>query len=298
MSQYGGMKIKSLKNMLVSMFLICCMLSVTFLAVGVQSASAANYGAGVFCPNNWQPATFPNGAGDTPRELEISQEMCQLIYNYLNSYYDGTCYYYYGSLDYNQSPRNPAVTGSTYNNTLRTLEQNNNKVALFSKGHCTPWGNSNHYKLMGTEDTEAAKDNDIFLATNKARTQFAFIWHCGTALSYPVAAPYQDAYGYIGLPLAFTHNTAMTKYGTSGQAMYLGWIYRSPQFNDDIPQNTAWKYANFAEKVYWFMHKNPTWSLQYTLNYLSNAIYGKNFNQCPLYNDLIVWGNMNLTISY
>jgi hypothetical protein len=274
------------------------MLPLTLLSIGTQPANAANYGAGVFCPNNWQPAPFPNGAGDTLNELNITQQTCQLIYNYLNSYYDGTCYYYYGSLNPNQSPRNPAVTANTYNSTLRTLEQNNNKVAIFSKGHCTPWGNGNHYRLMGTENTEAATDNDIFLATNLAKTKFDFIWHCGTTLSYPVAFPYQDAYGYIGLPLAFTHQTSMTKYGTSGSAVYLGWVYQSPQFENPIPQNTAWQFANFAEKVYWFMHKNPTWSLDYTLNYLSNAIYGTNFQYCPLYNSLVVWGNMNMVLKY
>ncbi len=100
------------------------------------------------------------------------------------------------------------------------------------------------------------------------------------------------------MPLAFTHRTDLTLYATTGAAVYLGWDFLSPQFENVIPENTLWQYAYFAEKVYWFMHNYPTWTVGYTLNYLSSAIYGTSFQHCPLYNDLIVWGNMNRVLSY
>lgn len=286
------------KNMSIGVLLILSVLAIPFLSLGIQPVNAANYAAGVFCPNNWSPEPFPDGAGDTLNELSLSNQFCQMIYNHLDAHYDGTCYYHYGDLNPTQPPHSPVVYASTYYNTLTALEQNNNKVSIFSKGHCVPWGNGVHYKLLCTDDTEAATDNNIFLATNRAKNKFNFIWHCGTARSYPVAPPYSDAYGYIGIPLSFTHNVAMTKYGNSGPAVFAGWNWTSPQFETLIPENTLWNYANFAEKIYWFMHNYPTWSLGYTLNYLSNAVYGTDFQYCPRYNDLIVWGNMNMVLSY
>ncbi len=287
------------KIMSIGAILILCLLSIPVLSMGIQTASATNYGAGVFCPNNWSPDPPPNGAGDTANELSLTQQSCQYIYNYLDAHYDGTCYFYYGDTTPPNPPSNPRVYPSTYYNTLTTLEQSNNKVTVFSKGHCVPWGNGAHYELLCTDNPDVATDNSIFLATNQAKCHFDFIWHCGTSRSYPVAYPYSDAYGYIGMPLAFTHRVDMTKYGTSGPAVYAGWDWTSPQFENRIPQNTNWQWAQFATAVFYYMHNNPTWSLGTTLNYLATTIYGSaNFQSCPLNNQLVVWGNMNMVLSY
>ncbi|MGD6809859.1 MAG: hypothetical protein ACQCN3_09195 [Candidatus Bathyarchaeia archaeon] len=286
------------KIMSIGVLLILSLLSLPVLSLGIQPASAANYASGVFCPNNWSPAPPPDGAGDTGPELSLSQQACQYIHNYLNAHYDGVCYYYWGDTVPPNPPSNPRVYPSTYLNTLTSLEQANNKVTIFSKGHCVPWGSGNHYKLLCTDNPDAATDNDIFLATNQAKCKFDFIWHCGTARSYPVAPPYRDADGYIGMPLAFTHNVALTKYGSSGVAVFAGWDWRSPQFENPIPENTDWQWAQFATGVFYYMHNNPTWSLGYTLNYLSSQIYGTSFQYSPLYNSLVVWGNMNMVLSY
>jgi hypothetical protein len=148
-----------------------------------------------------------------------------------------------------------------------------------------------------TVNPDAATDNNIFLSTNQAKCRFDFIWHCGTTRSYPVAPPYRDSYGYIGMPLAFTHRVDMAKYGSSGPAVYAGWDWRSPQFENKIPQNNNWQWAQFAVGIFYYMRYNG-WSLGYTLNQLSNWIYGVDFNYSPLYNDLVVWGNMNMGLSY
>jgi hypothetical protein len=279
------------------MLLILSLLSLFVLSMGMQTANAGNYAAGVFCPNNWSPQPPPYGAGDTLNELLLSQQTCQTIYNYLNAHYDGYCYYYYGDLDPTQPPHSPIVYSSTYYNTLTTLEQNNIKVTVFSKGHCVPWGSGVHYKLLCTDNPDAATDASIFLATNQAKCKFDFIWHCGTARSYPVAPPYQDIDGHIGMPLAFTHRLDMTKYGSSGTAVYVGWDWRSPQFDEKILENQDWLWAGFAELIFYCMHYN-NWSLHYTLDILSQSIYSVDFDQCPLYNSLIVWGNTNMYLSY
>jgi hypothetical protein len=292
------------KIMSIGVLLFLALLAVSVQSFGIQTVNAGNYASGVFCPNTWSPAPPPNGAGDTANELWLSQQSCQYIHNYLDAHYDGYCYFYYGDIVPPNPPSAPyTVAPSTYYNTLVALEQSNNKVTIFSKGHCVPWWNSVHYALLCTDSTAqnpvVAPDNNIFLSTNQAKCRFDFIWHCGTARSYPVAPPYQDAYGYIGMPLAFAHNVAMTKYGNSGPAVFAGWNWASPQFETLIPQNTNWQYAQFATAVFYYMHYNPSWSLGYTLNYLARTIYGSaDFLSCPLYNQLVVWGNMNMVLSY
>ena len=89
----------------------------------------------------------------------------------------------------------------------------------------------------------------------------------------------------------------MTKYGSSGQYVYIGWNWESYQFEDTIPQNQYWQWAQFATAIFYYMHYNY-WDLQYTLNQLSLSIYGTYFSNSPLYNDLIVWGNMGMSLYY
>jgi hypothetical protein len=277
--------------------LLLLSLLISVCSIGIQTVNAATYASGVFCPNNYSPEPPPQGAGDTVNELLLSKQSCQYIHNYLVAHYDGNCYFYYGDTDPLNPPSYPTVTSSTYYNTLAALEQSNSKVTIFSKGHCVPWGNGVHYKLLCTINPDAALDDSIFLSTNQAKCRFDFIWHCGTARSYPVAPPYRDAYGYIGMPLAFAHNVAMAKYGGSGPCVFVGWNWRSPQFENLIPQNSNWRWADFAVDIFYYMHYYG-WSLIYTLNTMSSWIYGQSFVSSPLYNDLIVWGNMNMVLSY
>jgi hypothetical protein len=281
---------------------ICALLGLlvcsTSLLIGMQNVNAATYGAGIFCPNNWSPEPPPNGAGDTGPELWLSNMSCYYIWSYLKAEYDGYCLWFSGDTVPPNPPSNPTVTSSTYYNTLTLLENTNSKVTVFSKGHCVPWGNGVHYKLLCTDNPDAATDNNIFLSTNQAKCRFDFIWHCGTAQSYPVAPPYQDNYGYIGMPLAFTHRVDMTKYGSSGPCVYVGWNWWSPRFIDPIPQNPNWQWAQFAVGIFYYKHYNG-WSLGYTLDTMANWIYGSyDFLSSPLYNDLVVWGNMNMHLSY
>ncbi|MEM0253112.1 MAG: hypothetical protein QXK78_00915 [Candidatus Bathyarchaeia archaeon] len=254
----------------------------------------AYYGSGVFCPNLYIPE---NPLGDTYNEIVLPTYTCYYIAMYLwEHYYPGYCYFYYGD----PFDGDPVVTASTYSNTLYALEQSSDKVTVFSKGHCTPWGTYGvHYQLLCTFYPDAAKDSiHIFPYTNQAKCRFCFIWHCGTARSYPVPPPYRDVDGPIGLPLAFTHNAAMTKYGTSGPCVYLGWIWLSPQFESEIPGHPPWQYAHFACYFFYRMHYYGL-DVWYTLNYLAQEIYGiYDFESCPLYDSLIVWGNRYMTLNY
>jgi hypothetical protein len=285
------------KTLTISVLLLLCLLLVSaFQSIGINFVSAAEYGAGVFCPNNYSPDPFPYGAGDTEDELILSQLSLDYINDYLHTLYDGYVFYYWGDTD-PDPPRSPTVTSSTYYNTLNSLQNYNSKVTVVSKGHCVPWGDGNHYKLLCTVNPDAAYDSTIWDYTGQCKTRFNFIWHCGTARSYPVSIYYIILYGPKGMPLCFTHNVAMSKYGGSGPCVFAGWDYQSPQFENKIPENDYWQWAQFAVGVFYYM-RYYGWSLGTTLNQLSYWIYGVPFNYCPLYNDLVVWGNMNMVLTY
>jgi hypothetical protein len=272
--------------------LLLCLLAVSALQPIV---SATEHGAGVFCPNNWQPLPYPLGAGDTLNELWLSTTACECISEYLSDIYDGYVYFLWGDTD----PKGPYVTSTMFYDALDDLENSNEKVSIFSKGHCCPWGSgsSNHLQLMMTLDWDPAHDADIWLHTNKCKTHFCFIWHCGTALHYPVAPPYRDQYGPYGMPLCFTHRIDMNKYGSTGPAVFAGWIFLSPQFENYIPGDDVWQWAHLAVGIFACM-RYAGYSLGVALNEMSNQIWGDNFNSCPIYNNLTVFGNMNMGLLY
>jgi len=95
------------------------------------------------------------------------------------------------------------------------------------------------------------------------------------------------------MPYCFTHNNGMSLYGGSGSHVFLGWSWMSPQFENTIPENYYWQWAQYAVGLYYYMHYYG-WNLYTTLNDLSWQIYGTDFFYSPLYADLIVWGNMNM----
>jgi hypothetical protein len=263
-------------------------------SIGISTVSA-NYGSAVFCPNRYIEADPP---GDTPNEIALSTYVCYYIAGFLwEHYYPGDSYFMYGMPDGSVSP----VVPQSYTIILDALESSSDKVTVFSKGHCTPWGyNYQHYQLLCTypEDGAARDSIHIWPGTDQGKCRFDFIWHCGTARSYPLSPPYTDIDGPIGLPFCFTHNVGMTKYGNSGSFVYTGWNWESPQFEDTIPENGYYVWADLALSIFYNMHYNSYLSLGDTLNGLSWTLYGEGFVDSPLYDDLIVWGNMGMTLNY
>lgn len=269
----------------------------TASSIGVGTVSAYQ-GSGVFCPNRYIPSYPP---GDTPDEIVLSTQACYYIAGYLyEHYYPGLSYFMFGDPLWGQySPMVP----ESYSIILDDLEAYSDSVTVFSKGHATPWGSTDnywpwdagdHYQLLCTFEPDAAQDTDeIFYGTDQGKCRFNFIWHCGTANSYPLVYGLTDSDGYIGMPYCFTHNNGMSLYGGSGSHVFLGWNWLSPQFENTIPQNNYWQWAQYGVGIYYYMHYYG-WNLYTTLNDLSWQIYGTDFFYSPLYNDLIVWGNMNM----
>jgi hypothetical protein len=261
------------------------------LSIGIQTVNAYR-GAGVFCPNNYVPNQFPF---DTPEEVEFSTTCCYYIWVYhFWHYYPGPVIYKYGDpFDYD-----PNVTPQTYMDTLDYLEDYSSKVAIFSKGHCSSWGYYSLYRqLFCTEWGAFARDSiEIFPHTDKFKCRFNFIWHCDTVASYPYYPPFPPD-GPPSLPLAFTHNLGMKKYGNSGPCVFAGWDWVSPQFFDTIPYHETWQWGQFAVGIYYYLHYGYQ-SLRQSLDTLSNMIWGDDFDNSPYYNKLVVFGNMDMTLNY
>jgi hypothetical protein len=99
------------------------------------------------------------------------------------------------------------------------------------------------------------------------------------------------------MPFCFTHNLGMTQYGNSGPCVFIGWDWTSPQFENTDPQNNYWQWAQIATAIFYYMHYNY-WSLSTTLDQLSLSVYGTYIANIRLYNDLVVWGNMDMALYY
>ena len=287
------MKLQTAKNsalLLVSLLIFCVIGSML-----TENAKADEYGWAIVNPNNYVDGV------DSVNEIYYTDTIFNYIAMDLNSYYYSNYQYWYSGSE--QYPVHP----SDYCYLLETLQDYCDKVTFFTKGHCTPWGyNGNHRQLLCTlssgdpPNDEQAKDSiHIWPHTGYFKNRFSFIWHCGTAEMYPLSPPYQDIDGPIGMPFCFTHNVGMDYYGDSGDYVYLGWIWASPQFDCTIPYQYQQGYYYWFHFAYFFFN----WmtygaSVMSTLQDLSWEIYNTYFENSPLYDYLVVWGNGDMTLGY
>ncbi len=175
-----------LKATTIGVLLLLSLLSISAIsAIGISPVSAYQ-GSGVFCPNNYIPDQWP---WDTPDEVVFSTQCCYYIYTYLyDHYYGGQNLFVYGDPIWYSVP---PVTASTYMDYLDYLEDYSDAVTIFSKGHCTPWGYGGIYRQLLCTYDEVARDSiEIYPHTDQFKCRFDFIWHCGTANTYPYWPPF------------------------------------------------------------------------------------------------------------
>lgn len=257
------------------------LLSLLFLLTPSINSSVFAYegGTAVFCPNTYIP--YPEGP-DTENELYVSYQTCYYISNFLSNY---------GNNDLNYYRHDEQVGEYTWGAYLYTLKSNTDYATIFSKGHNVQNWNPNHYMLLDNDAGDGATDsNHIWSYTSNNENYFVFIWHCGTAQSYPSS---QDAYGWYGMPYAFTQNNNMNYYGTTGDYIYMGWDWYSPQFETEITwQNPDlnWTYAHYAYFFFDYMtNGNSVWT---SLALVSDDIGSTTFGGSGLYGDLVCYGNV------
>ncbi|MDR1993051.1 MAG: hypothetical protein LBQ98_06090 [Nitrososphaerota archaeon] len=120
-----------------------------------------------------------------------------------------------------------------------------------------------------------------------------FIWACESAIMPP--GTHWDGCGCYGLPAAFTHNPpsiTLPLWGSTGSQAYLGWAGGSPQYEWAI--NSNYNYAQVAAAYYYYMGQN--YATAAALISMANIIYGASFQNTPLGNWLVAYGNMNVKI--
>ncbi len=265
------------------------LLSVLFLTIPSISTTTVNAyegGTAVFCPNCYIP---PPDGPDTSYEIWLSYQTCDSIHDMLSDY---------GDNDLNYFLYNSSVHYYTWGSWIYSLTANTDHAAIFSKGHCVPWGEDNyppeggdHFKLLEyAENWEYAKgaedSNHILPYTAGNENYFVFIWHCASAQSYP---SWSDINGSVGMPYAFTRNNDMDYYGSSGDYIYLGWSWQSPQFESTITWQYpyyGWAYAHLL-----FDYLCEGYSIAASLDYVSYQIGSVPFYYSSEYGELVGWGN-------
>lgn len=253
------------------------LLSVLFLT----TVYAYDGGTAVFCPNNVVEEL------DTTYEIWLSTQTCDAIHDMISAYGDNDLNYFYLN----------STSNLRWGLTINTLKTNTNHATIFSKGHCVPWGDDNippygtgdHFALLD-HDGDYAEDNDhIYAYSSGNENYFVFIWHCGTALSYPSA---EDDDGYYGMPYAFTRDNDMDWYGSSGDYVVMAWDWQSPQFESQVSwqyPNYNWTYAHYAYLVFDYLCDG--YSIGESVNYVSWYLGTCSFYDSGEWGELIGWGN-------
>jgi hypothetical protein len=196
-----------------SILLILCMLCTSIPILAYTPTAEATNAVTIYAPNYYDPRV------DLPAEMAYTTQCATYIYN---------LFWLTGRYSWRYAGNNADV--NDYITNIQIAENNYDKVAVFTKGHIAPWGNGAYYSLIANSGNTVRDAQDIFPLT-KGKTAFAWIYHCGTAMSYP--STYNAAYGWSGMPYAWTRNNAMTLNGYnsySGSQVYIGFANASPQF--------------------------------------------------------------------
>lgn len=255
--------------------ILVSLLLISLLAFSTMQLISGNFASASTCAANFLPTYYVAGT-DTPNEITLSHSVANYIVSVLNSKYP--------IYDY----RDSACTGNNYKTILSALQNYDNAV-IYSKGHrnakTCDYGNT-HYGLI-MNDSTTVWDYDIYPRTS-SKNVHSFIWHCQTAIMPTGTNP--DACGYRGLPIAFTHNLNIPRWGSTGSQVYLGWTdsvppYPYPQPLGGLPQyewtiNANYNYAQVAALYYYYMGQNYQTSA--ALIAMANTIYGTSFQNTYL----------------
>jgi len=220
------------------------MLASTQQFFGIITAQASN-AAVLYAPNYWVDGV------DYGDELTYTSQCVNSIMSLFCTYG-----YNYGWI-YNC--QNTYATVSAYCSNTQYAESNYDKCAIFTKGHIAPWGADqrppsgcgDHFALLDHYGNRVRDCYEVFPNT-QGKHRFAWIWHCGTAFSYP---SWQDGDGWTGMPYCWTRNPSMALqgyYSNTGSHVYLGFCYYSHQFRDPTGY-AGHDYGYFAVRVFTYL---------------------------------------------
>lgn len=256
--------------------------------------ATATTGAANFLPNYFQPDAF-GVTLDTANEVYLSN----LIANYITLTF---------IVEYGQAYdlRDSACTSTAYLNTISSLSNYDNGV-IYSKGHREPKSCTDSNKHVGvvmnnSNTLVTVWDHDIYSVTS-SKIVNAFIWHCETAIPERGS----DGCDCYGLSAAFTHNTTIPYWGTTGNQVYLGWTNEVPKTEYPLPLGGSPQYewllghgAGVSDKygdiplLYYYFACTLGYSSVDALVALGYVLYSQSYQDTPLGGWLEIYGNRNV----
>ena len=241
---------------------------------GEKTVKALN-AAVIYTPNYWV------GGVDYGDELTYTSQCANTIMNLFSTYG-----YNYGWL-YNC--QNSYATASSYSSHTQYAESHYDKVAVFSKGHCVPfgadnrapWGVGDHFKLLDHYGNGVRDSYEIYPYT-QGKHRFVYLWHCGTAFSYPTS---YDGDGYTGMAYCWTRDNGMSLYGyssSSGTHVFIGFCNYSHQYRDPTGYG-GHDYGYFVVRVFTYLLQYH-YSVSTSLDRASQDAFGQSsFTGTALY---------------
>lgn len=282
-----------LKTRITSMLLLLSLTLVSApLLLGQTTVKASNAGV-LYAPNYWVDGT------DYGNELTYTSQCVNTIMNLFSTYGNN-----YGWL-YNC--QGTSATVSSYISNTQYAENNFNNVAVFSKGHEVPFGADNHpptggdhYEILDHTGLHVRDSYEIYPYT-QGKAHFVYLWHCGTAMSYP---PWLDGDGYTGMAYCWTRDSTMSLYGyssNSGTRVFIGFCNYPHQFLDPTGY-AGHDYGYFVDRVFTYLlqyHYSVSTSLdkasQDAFNQPSYSgtplYYGQYIGNPSLLSFMVVYGN-------
>jgi hypothetical protein len=155
---------------------------------------------------------------------------------------------------------NATVSASYYVYMTRYYEENYDYCAVFSKGHCTPWGTCQEHYCLKAHLGSSIKDATLKDVTGNDY-DFVFIWHCGTAEEYPSTVcnnPACSGYGeYKGMCYSWTNDNTLATNGhnettDNGAEVFLGFINASYNFVTETGYD-SYDFGGFAATFYYYL---------------------------------------------
>ncbi|MCL2288113.1 MAG: hypothetical protein FWC33_02890 [Candidatus Bathyarchaeota archaeon] len=281
-----------MKQKICSLILLSCLLGLLLQMPFFEAQTAEAKAATLYAPNYW------NAYADYGDELEYTSECFDDIYALFVQY--GSNYQWIGNF---QNFDNPNV----YFNNIYYAENNYEEIAVLSKGHIAPQGGGSYSLVVkDTNPMYLGHANDIDISfTTKGNTNFAWIWHCATAMDYPgvVVAYWGPVFFRTSMPFAWTGNVGLNRnsvyhyYCTNFDQVFLGFIYYSPQFRDTTNYGNH-DYGEFIVSVFTYMLEDG-YSIDDALNAASYDVLGTCYGSSTLHQGQYRGGqNQNMPVKW
>jgi hypothetical protein len=257
--------------------MLISLLIVTVAAVTSLQAVRGSNAALMFTPN------YHVNNVDQPGEETYSNSVANMITYYFENYGSNYGFIY--------NCEDSSATQSQYESSLNYAQSKYYNTVVYSKGHEWTWGGDlNHYELVANNyiqqgDQNGVRDSQNVYPNTGSSDRFVFLWHCGTAMSYP-SWQSTDGLGWTGMPYDFTHDNSMSFNGyaspDNGVYVFNGFWQASPEYQDLTNYGTN-NYGSFVTIFYQYLLQYH-FSVNAALNAASASTLGYSyFGNAPLY---------------